>query len=89
MPDTSLLPIAEMEAIKMSLDFCRGCEGHAVLPDGNEFYFCERLGVVAQKIDGLSWFIFTNINEPRLKRLCAMGLRGMMDDIFTKSEGRA
>jgi hypothetical protein len=88
MPDTSLLPIAEMEAIKMSLDFCRGCEGHAILPDGNEFYFCDRLGVVARKIAG-SWIIFTNINEPRLRRLCAMGLRGMMDELFMKSEGRA
>jgi hypothetical protein len=46
------------------------------------------LGVVARKIAG-SWIILTNINEPRLRRLCAMGLRGMMDDIFTKSGGRA
>jgi len=79
----------EMEAIKMSLDFCRNCDGHAVLPDGNEFYFCDRLGVIAQKISGLSWFIFTNFNEERLRRLIAIGMKGMMDDIFTKSEGRA
>ena len=78
-----------MEAIRASLNFCRGCKGHAVLPDGNEFYFCDRLGVIAQKISGLSWFIFTNFNEERLRRLIAIGMKGMMDDIFTKSEGRA
>ena len=78
-----------MEAIRASLDFCRNCDGHAVLPDGNEFYFCDRLGVIAQKISGLSWFIFTNFNEERLRILISIGMKGMMDDIFTKSEGRA
>jgi hypothetical protein len=79
---------SEIEAIKMSLDFCGGCEGHAVLPDGNEFFFCDRLGVVARKIAG-SWFIFTGINEARLRRLVKMGMEGLEDELFTKSEGRA
>ena len=79
----------EMELIQASLDFCRGCQGHSVSKEAGEFYFCDRLGVIAQKISGLSWFIFTNFNEERLRRLIAIGMKGMMDDIFTKSEGRA
>ena len=85
MPDTSLLPIAEMEAIRASLNFCRNCDGHAVLPDGNEFYFCDRLGVVARKISG-SWFIFTNINEGRLGRLIVMGIKAMDREMFSGIE---
>jgi hypothetical protein len=78
---------SEMEAIKMSLDFCGGCEGHAILPDGNEFYFCDRLGVIAKKI-GPSWFMFNGFNEERLRRLITMGQREMEDELFAKS-GRA
>ena len=75
----------EMELIQACLDFCRDCEGHAILPDGSEFFFCDRLGVVARKIAG-SWIIFTNINEGRLGRLIVMGIKAMDREMFSGIE---
>jgi len=78
-----------MELLKEILSFCEGCQGRVDLPNGESLFFCDRLNAFARCIgSSFPWIIFTGIDEARLRRLVKMGVKGLEDELFTKS-GRA
>ena len=87
MPDTSLLPIAEMEAIRASLVFCKGCQfdGNRHVSGDERYFYCNRLSAVIRKVGGPGqWEIITGVSLESFGQMILRSQREMEDEEFKK-----
>jgi hypothetical protein len=78
---------SEIEAIKMSLDFCRGCQfdGSRHVTGDERYFYCNRLLAVIRKVGGPGqWEIITGVSLKSFGQMILRSQREMEDEVFKK-----